>query len=64
MKRRLFIMLIGVSVVSLCSGYALAYVGPTHIRAGSMNGAKYLTGGVGLDERVAMQKMAKGNYNL
>jgi hypothetical protein len=64
MKRTLFIMLVGVFVVSLCSGYSLAYTDPTYIREGSMHGVKYLTGGVGLDERAAMQKMAKGNYNL
>jgi hypothetical protein len=64
MKRTLFIMLVGLFVLSLCSGYSLAYVGPAHIREGSINGVKYLTGGVGLDERAAMQKMAKGNYNL
>jgi hypothetical protein len=64
MKRTLFIMLIGIFVVGLCSGYSLATVGPTHIREGSMHGVKYLTGGVGMDERAAMQKMAKGNYNL
>jgi hypothetical protein len=64
MKRTLFIMLVGVFVVSLCSGYSLAYVGPNHIKKGNMNGVKYLTGGVGLDERAAIQKMAKDNYNL
>ena len=57
-------MLVGVFVASLCSGYSLAYVGPTHITKGSMNGVKYLTGGVGLDERATIHKMAKGNYNL
>lgn len=64
MKRILFIMLVGVFAVTLCSGYALAYTGPTFIREGNMHGVKYLTGGVGLNERAAMQKMAKGNYNL
>jgi hypothetical protein len=64
MKRTLFIMLAGVFVVSLCSGYSLAYTGPTFFKEGSIHGVKYLTGGVGLDERVAMEKAAKGNYNL
>jgi hypothetical protein len=64
MKRTLFIMLVGVFVVSLYSGYSLAYVGPTHLTKGNMNGVKYLTGGVGMDERATIQKMAKGNYNL
>ncbi len=57
-------MLVGVFVVTLCSGYSLAYTGPTFFREGSMHGVKYLTGGVGSDERAAMQKMADGNYNL
>ena len=64
MKKTLFIMLIGVFVVSLFAGYSFAYTGPTFIKEGSEHGVKYLTGGVGLDERAAMQKMAKGNYNL
>jgi hypothetical protein len=64
MKRSLFILLIGVLAIGLCSGYSLAYVSSTHIQEGSMHGVKYLTGGVGMDERSAMQKMAKGNYNL
>ena len=64
MKKTLFIMLVGVFVVSLCSGYSLAYTGPGFFREGIMSGVKYLTGGVGLDERAAMQKMAQGNYNL
>ena len=64
MKKTLFIMLVGVFVVGLCSGYSMAYTGPTFYKAGSMHGVKYLTGGVGLDERAAMEKAAKGNYNL
>ena len=64
MKKTLFVILAGVFVVSLCSGYSLAYTNPTFYKEGSINGVKYLTGGVGLDERAAMQKTAKGNYNL
>ena len=64
MKRTFYFMLVGVFVVSLCSGYALAYTGPTFFKEGSIHGVKYLTGGVGSDERVAMQKIARGNYNL
>jgi hypothetical protein len=64
MKRTLFIMLVGVFVVGLCSGYSMAYTGPTFYKEGSMHGVKYLTGGVGLDERAVMEKAAKGNYNL
>jgi len=65
MKRTLFITLVAIFVSSLCSGaYSMAYTGPSHIKEGSINGVKYLTGGVGSDERAAMQKMAKGNYNL
>ena len=57
-------MMAGVFFASLCAGYSLAYTGPTHIKEGRVHGVKYLTGGVGMDERAAMQKMAKGNYNL
>jgi hypothetical protein len=57
-------MLVGIFVIGLCSGYSLAYTHPTFFREGSMHGVKYLTGGVGSDERAAMQKMAKGDYNL
>ena len=64
MKRTLFIMLVGFFVVSLCAGYSLAYTGPTFYKEGSIHGVKYLSGGVGLDERAAMEKAAKGNYNL
>jgi len=64
MKRTLFITLVGVFVVSLCSSYSLATTGPTFFREGVVHGVKYLTGGVGSDERAAMQKMAEGNYNL
>lgn len=64
MKRTFYFMLVGVFVVSLCSGYALAYTGPTFFKEGSIHGVKYLTGGVGSDERAAMQKIARGNYNL
>ena len=64
MKKTLFIILAGVFVVSLCSGYSLAYTGPTFFKEGSMHGVKYLTGGVGSDERAVMQKVARGNYNL
>jgi hypothetical protein len=64
MKRTLFITLVGFFVVSLCAGYSLAYTGPTFFKEGIVNGVKYLTGGVGSDERVAIQKTAQGNYNL
>jgi hypothetical protein len=64
MKRTLFIMLIGIFVVGLCSGYSFAYTGPELFREGILHGVKYLTGGVGSDERAAMQKMAEGNYNM
>ena len=65
MKKTLLIILAGAFVVSLCSGYALAYTGPTFYKEGStIHGLKYMTGGVGLDERAAMEKAAKGNYNL
>ena len=64
MKRTLSIMLAGVFIVGLCSGYALAYTGPTLFKEGSIHGVKYLTGGVGSDERAVMQKIAKGNFNL
>ena len=64
MKRTLFITLVGVFVVGLCSGYSLAYNAPTHFREGILHGVKYLTGGVGSDERAVMQKMAEGHYNL
>ena len=57
-------MLVGFFVVSLCAGYSLAYTGPTFYKEGSIHGVKYLSGGVGLDERAAMEKAAKGNYNL
>jgi hypothetical protein len=64
MKRTLFITLVGFFVVSLCAGYSLAYTGPTFYKAGIVHGVKYLTGGVGSDERAAIQKTAQGNYNL
>jgi hypothetical protein len=64
MKRTLFIALVGFFVVSLCAGYSLAYTGPTFYKEGSIHGVKYLTGGVGLDERAAMEKAAEGHYNL
>jgi hypothetical protein len=64
MKKTLFIILAGVFVASLCSGYSLAYTGPRFYKEGTIHGVKYLTGGVGLDERAAMEKAAKGNYNL
>jgi hypothetical protein len=64
MKRTLFITLVGFFVVSLCAGYSLAYTGPTFYKEGIVHGVKYLTGGVGSDERAAIQKTAHGNYNL
>ena len=64
MKRALFITLVGVFVVSLCAGYSLAYTGPDFFSKGILRGVRYLSGGVGSDERAAMQAMAKGNYNL
>jgi hypothetical protein len=64
MKRTLFITLVGFFLVSLCAGSSLAYTGPAFFKEGIVDGVKYLTGGVGSDERAAIQKTAQGNYNL
>ena len=63
MKRLLLLMLLFGMVVTLTPGYGMAYSGPSYCAMGSMNGVKYLTGGVGLSERTQMQEMAK-NYNV
>ena len=59
MKRLLLLMLLFGMVVTLSPGYAMAYSGPSYYAMGSMNGVKYLTGGVGLSERAHMQEMGK-----
>ena len=64
MKKTLFILLAGVFIASLYSGYSLAYTGPAFYKEGNTHGVKYMTGGVGLDERAAMEKAANGNFNL
>ena len=63
MKRLLSLMLIVGMMVTLSSGYALAYAGPAYYAMGNMNGVKYLTGGAGLSERTHMQEMAN-DYNV
>jgi hypothetical protein len=63
MKRLLFIMLIVGMVATLSPGFAMAYSGPSYYAMGSMNGVKYLSGGVGLSERTHMQEMAS-DYNV
>jgi hypothetical protein len=63
MKRLLLLMLLFGMVVTLSPGYAMAYSGPSYYAMGSMNGVKYLTGGVGLSERAHMQEMGK-SYNV
>ena len=49
MKRLLLLMLLFGMVVTLSPGYAMANKGPSYYAMGSMNGVKYLTGGVGLN---------------
>ena len=63
MKRLLLLMLLFGMVVTLSPGYAMAYSGPSYYAMGSMNGVKYLAGGVGLSERTHMQEMAN-DYNV
>jgi hypothetical protein len=63
MKKLLFLMLIVGMMVTLSSGYAMAYNGPYYYTSGSINGVKYLAGGVGINERARMREMAE-NYNV
>jgi hypothetical protein len=55
--------LIGVFLFTLSSGYAVATANAAYIREGTSHGIKYLSGGVGINERAAMDRMDKG-YNL
>jgi hypothetical protein len=59
MKTRLRISLIGLVVLALSVGFAFAYTGPTFIKESSVNGIRYLTGGVGLEERSRLEAMAE-----
>jgi hypothetical protein len=55
--------LIGVFLFTLSSGYAVATANAAYIREGTSHGIKYMAGGVGINERTAMDRMDKG-YNL
>jgi hypothetical protein len=63
MKRTLWMLLAGLFVFTVTPGNAMASIGGVFIREGSTHGVKYMTGGVGLTERAAMDRMAKG-YDL
>jgi hypothetical protein len=63
MKKQLLHFSVCLMVTLTAMGYALAQDWSTCIEEGSMEGVKYITGGVGLEERTALDAMAK-NYNL
>ncbi len=63
MRNALLVTLIGVFIFTLTSGYAVAIANAAYIREGTSHGVKYMTGGVGINERSAMDRMAKG-YDL
>jgi hypothetical protein len=63
MRNALVVAVIGVFMFTLSSGYAVATANAAYIREGTSHGIKYLSGGVGINERAAMDRMDKG-YNL
>jgi hypothetical protein len=63
MKNALVVALIGAFMFTLSSGYAVATANAAYIREGTSHGVKYMSGGVGINERAAMDRMDK-NYDL
>jgi hypothetical protein len=64
MRSALRVTLIGVFMMTLSSGYAVANANAAlFCTRGTTHGIKYMDGGVGINERAAMDRMDKG-YNL
>jgi hypothetical protein len=63
MRNALVVALIGVFTFALSSGYAVATANAAYVRQGTSHGVKYMSGGVGINERAAMDRMDK-DYNL
>jgi hypothetical protein len=64
MRSALRVTLIGVFILTLSSGYGVANANAAlFCKTGTAHDIKYLAGGVGINERAAMDRMDK-NYNL
>ena len=63
MKEILFNVFISLILAVLTSGYALAQSEPVFLYEGDRDGVKYVSGGVGLEERTVLNSVVK-DYNL
>ncbi len=63
MGKKLLVLLIGCVFILAGLGYSAAYDGEGFIHKGTSHGIDYLTGGVGLKDRMIMKEMEK-DYNL
>ncbi|MBW1741479.1 MAG: hypothetical protein JRJ42_10175 [Deltaproteobacteria bacterium] len=63
MSKILFNLVIGFILAAMTIQSAMAQSGASFIKEGTLDGVRYLSGGVGLEERAAMKDMVK-DYNL
>jgi hypothetical protein len=63
MRSALLVGLVALFICTLSFGYGVANAERTFIKEGNSHGVAYMTGGVGVDERAAMETMAK-DFNL
>lgn len=63
MTKTLSSLIIGWALAVMAVQSAMAQSGASFIEKGAIGGVQYLSGGVGLEERAAMEGMAK-DYNL
>jgi len=63
MKKTLLLNLLGAFAFTLTAVYGVATANAAFIKKGTSHGISYISGGVGIDERAAMERMARG-YNL
>ena len=63
MKSALLIGLVALFICTLSLGYGVGSAEAAHFKEGISHGIAYMTGGVGVDERADMARMAK-DFNL
>lgn len=63
MRKTLLILLISFSLVALNLGFSTAHGAAQFLKEGEMNGIRFVSGGVGLEERNLLEGMSK-DYNL